>query len=105
LLLHGQYQNQSPYVETIIGGYIKLYLNQQRGKELNLLLGVSDRLDDALIPKVAVEWTNWYFGFSYDVTSSGFKEYTDQRSGPEFSLIHIITKARTLTVLKACPIF
>jgi type IX secretion system PorP/SprF family membrane protein len=105
LLLHLQYQNQNPFKETVVGGYAKFYLNQQRGKELNFLLGISDRIDDALIPKIAVEWTNWYFGFSYDITTSGFKPYTDQRSGPEFSLIHIITKAHPLTVLKSCPIF
>jgi type IX secretion system PorP/SprF family membrane protein len=116
LLLHAQYQNQSPYQETIAGGYVKFYLNQHRGKELNLLLGISDRFDDpidpkinlvndAIIPKIAVEWTNWYVGFSYDITTSDFKPYTDQRSGPEFSLVHIITKAHPLTVLKSCPIF
>lgn len=105
ILLHAQYQNQDPYKELIFGGYAKFYLNQQRGKELNLLLGVSNRIDDAIIPKIAVEWTNWYFGVSYDITTSGFKLYTDQRSGPEFSLMHVITKARPLTLLKSCPIF
>ncbi len=105
LLLHVQYQNQDPFIETVLGGYIRLYLNQHRGKELNFLLGIADRLDDALIPKIAVEWTNWYFGFSYDITTSGFKEYLDQKGGPEFSLIHILTKARPLSLLKSCPIF
>ncbi len=105
LLLHGQYQNQNPFTETIVGGYIRIYLNQHRGKELNLLLGIADRFDDAIIPKIAVEWTNWYFGFSYDITTSDFKQYTDQRGGPEFSLVHIFTKARVLKLLKSCPIF
>jgi hypothetical protein len=105
LLLHAQYQNQKPFEETVFGGYVRLHLNTQRGKELKLSLGVSDRLNDAIIPKIALEWTDWYLGISYDINTSGFDRFTNQRGGPEFSLIHILTKAHPLTILKSCPIF
>ncbi len=105
LLLHAQYQNQKPFEETVFGAYVKFHLNTQRGKELKFLLGVSDRINDAIIPKIAVEWTDWYVGVSYDINNSGFDRYTLQRGGPEFSLIHILTKSHPLKLLKSCPIF
>ncbi|HEX5625213.1 MAG TPA: PorP/SprF family type IX secretion system membrane protein [Saprospiraceae bacterium] len=105
LLLHGQYQNQDPFQEWVLGGYVKCHLSTQRGKAMSLLLGLASRLDDALIPKVALEWNSWYAGISYDITRSGFEKYLDSKGGPEFSLVYILTKAHPLTVLKSCPIF
>lgn len=105
LLLHGQYQLQQAYRELVLGGYGKFYLNQKRGKELNLLVGLASRLDDAIVPKIAVEYKTWYAGFSYDITTSGFKNVVNNRGGPEFSLMYILVKAHPLTVLKSCPIF
>lgn len=105
LLLHGQYQNQKPYQETVVGGYGKFYLSTQRGKEVALLLGIADRLGDALIPKIAVEYNSWYAGVSFDINTSSFKEATNGRGGPEFSLIYTFAKSRPLSQLKACPIF
>ena len=104
ILLHGQYQNQKPYEEIVAGGYGKLHLSQTRSKRLALLLGAAVRLDDAIIPKVALEWNNWYAGFSYDINTSPFKTATVRRGGPEFSLMYVHTKARPIH-LRPCPIF
>lgn len=105
LLLHGLFQQQQKYNELLAGGYLRIYLNQARGKELNLLLGASTRFDDAIIPKIAVEYLNWRGGISYDITNSGFESAVNNRGGPEFSLVYIYTKARVLKLLKSCPIF
>ena len=105
LLLHGMYQTQTPYSETVLGVYGKAYLTKQRGKEFALLLGIATRLSDALIPKIAAEYKNWYVGASYDINTSPFKVATNKRGGPEFSLIYTFVKARPLEQVKACPIF
>jgi len=68
-------------------------------------LGIADRLGDALIPKIAVEYNSWYAGVSFDINTSSFKEATNGRGGPEFSLIYTFAKSRPLSQLKACPIF
>lgn len=106
LLLHAQHQIQGPYVETVLGGYGKVYLSTNTYKNYALLLGLAARLSDAhLIPKIALEMNRWYAGFSYDITTSPWKKANNQRGGPEFSLMYTITKARPLPQLKSCPIF
>lgn len=104
LLLHGQYQKQTVYNEALVGAYGKFYLATKRGKEMALLLGVATRLQRDLIPKIAIEFNQWYAGLSYDINSSPWKKATNRRGGPEFSLIHTFTKSRPLSALKACPI-
>ncbi|MCC6816577.1 MAG: PorP/SprF family type IX secretion system membrane protein [Saprospiraceae bacterium] len=105
LLFHVLYQNQRPYEEIVYGGYLRSYLSRQRGREFNVLLGIAVRNADALIPKVAFEYKNWYLGVSYDINNSDFKKATNRRGGPEFSLIHVFVKARPIEVLRTCPIF
>ncbi|MBK8955574.1 MAG: PorP/SprF family type IX secretion system membrane protein [Saprospiraceae bacterium] len=105
LMLHGLYQKQQAYEETLLGGYAKLYLSQRRGQELQLLLGIATRLEDALIPKIAVQYKNYYGGLSYDITNSGFESAVREKGGPEFSFVYIFTKARPFAQLKSCPIF
>ncbi|MBK9107953.1 MAG: PorP/SprF family type IX secretion system membrane protein [Saprospiraceae bacterium] len=105
LLLHGLYQKQQAYEETLLGGYLKIYLNQRRGQELNVLLGMASRLNDALIPKIAVQYNNYYGGISYDLTNSEFESAVRQKGGPEFTFVYIFTKARPFAQLKSCPIF
>ena len=105
LLVHGLYQSQYPYEEIVFGGYGKIYINQNRGKEFALLVGAAVRLDDAFIPKIAIEYNNWYGGFSFDINNSEFQTETNRRGGPEFSLIYRITTVKPLPKFKNCPIF
>lgn len=105
LLLHGLFQKQLAYQEILAGAYGKFYLNQHRGKELNLLLGVAVRIDDSLIPKIGIQYKNFYGGISYDITQSDFSDAVRNQGGPEFSFVYIYTKARPLSILKSCPIF
>lgn len=105
LMFYGLYQQQQKYNELLLGTYLKVYLNQQRGKELSVLLGIGSRVDDSWIPKIAVQYKNIYAGMSYDITNSGFKNAVNNRGGPEFSFVYIRTKARPYQLLKSCPIF
>jgi type IX secretion system PorP/SprF family membrane protein len=105
LLLHGIYIAQGTYDQTLVGGYGRIHINQQRGKEFALLVGLSGRIDDAWIPKIAVELRNWYVGFSYDINVSEFDLVTQNRGGPELSVIYRMTTVKPLPKFKNCPIF
>ena len=105
IMIHGLYQIQDPYQEMLAGAYARLHLNRDKGKQLALLLGIATRFDDALVPKIAVEFNEWRAGFSYDMNNSDFRAATDRRGGPEFSLIYRIKKVKPLPQFKNCPIF
>ena len=105
IMLHGLFQRQGEYQEILVGGYGRLHVNQQRGKEFALLIGFVTRPDDALTPKFAIQYTNWYAGFSYDVNNSEFRQATNRRGGPEFSLVYRYTTVKPLPQFKNCPIF
>ncbi|MCC6754462.1 MAG: PorP/SprF family type IX secretion system membrane protein [Saprospiraceae bacterium] len=104
-MLHGLYQRQQSFEELLAGAYLRMYLNQKRGKELDLYLGCSLRNGDAIIPKLGVRFREWYGAVSYDITNSPFKEAVDGQGGPEFSLTYVYAKARPLVQLKSCPVF
>ena len=105
LLVHGNYQYQDPFDETVVGAFAKLYLNQKRGQEFALSLGAGYRFGDAVIPKVAIDLGPWHGEFSYDINISDFDVATRGRGGPEFSLIYIITKVPPLGQFKTCPLY
>lgn len=105
LQFHGLFQKQLSYTETLLGGYAKIYLNQHRGSELSLSLGIATRIEDSLIPKISLQYRNFMGGISYDITQSDFSDAVRNRGGPEFSFVYVYTKARPLSQLKSCPIF
>ncbi len=98
-------QWQGPYEQIVAGGALKVHLNHNRGKELALALGAAYRVGDAFIPQIAVNYTQWYGSFSYDINISDFEVATARRGGPEFTLIYIISKVQPLGTFKACPLY
>lgn len=105
LLVHGLMQFQSEYEELTLGGYGRIHINQDRGKELALLVGFGGRLNDAWVPKMAIEYRNWYVGVSYDITNSPFNEARSRQGGLEVSAIYRHTTVKPLPKFKNCPIF
>jgi type IX secretion system PorP/SprF family membrane protein len=105
LLLNGIYQLQGSSSEIVAGAGTKIYLNQQRGKELALVLGVNWRVQDAVIPTIEFHYKTWHAGFSYDLNYSNFNVATSRRGGPEFSISYRILKVKPLKVFKTCPIY
>ncbi|MDX1409664.1 MAG: type IX secretion system membrane protein PorP/SprF, partial [Saprospiraceae bacterium] len=105
LLVNGLVQFEGPYQEIVLGGMLNFHISQKKAREVQFAVGVGYRLDDALIPQVAVAYDGWRAGFSYDVNTSIFDVATNQRGGPEFSLIYIITDVRPLPETKLCKIF
>ena len=103
--LHAMHQIQDVYNETVLGGLAKLYLSQQRGKELGLHLGVGYRTSGAWAPTVALEYNQWYASFSYDIDVSDFENATASRGGPELHVWYVIKHVKNLDKRKICPIY
>ena len=97
-------QFQGAHQEILVGGNVKLHLNQAKDKELAVGIGVSHRLNDAWVPSVILDYRMWSFGFSYDINSS-ISNSAFRRGGPEFSAIYIFSKVRTPKEFEICPIF
>ncbi len=105
LLLDAQYTFQGPHDEFVAGAGAKIYLNQNRGKELAIVLGANWRTRDAIIPKMEVHYKTWHLGLSYDINYSPFTEATNRRGGPELSISYRILKVKPLSTYKTCPIY
>lgn len=100
------FQQQDAYKETVIGGLVKIYLNNKRGKKLAVHLGLLGRLGEGLAPKLAFEYNEWYVGMNYDiVTKNDLSEYTNFRGGPEVHVRYIISNVKPLGDFKICPIY
>jgi type IX secretion system PorP/SprF family membrane protein len=104
LQLHALHQIQTTYNETVLGGLGKLYLNQQRGKELQLHFGLGYRTSASFIPTVALQYNNWYAGFNLDVDKTSYnKTLNTSRGAYELHLRYIIKNVRPFR-FKNCPI-
>ncbi len=98
-------QFQGPYQEVVLGGMLNIHVSTRAAREVQLGLGLGVRLDDALIPQIALQYDGWRAGFSYDINTSMFQVATNERGGPEFSLMYIITDVRSLDQTKVCKFF
>ncbi len=105
LYANGLYQDQGPYSETVLGGGVIIHLSNRKSREVELHLGAAVRLDDAIIPMIALGYDGWKGGFSYDMNTSAFKAATNQKAGPEFFLTYTYKKLCPLKQTKVCTIF
>ncbi|HZV68093.1 MAG TPA: PorP/SprF family type IX secretion system membrane protein [Saprospiraceae bacterium] len=102
---NGLIQQQGPYEETVVGGGLIIHISNKKAREVELHLGLATRLEDALIPMVALGYDGWKAGFSYDVNTSGFKAATDKKGGPEFFVNYTFKKLWPLEQTRVCSIF
>ncbi len=114
LKLHGLGQFQGKYDELVGQLMGKLYLNQEFAKELALSLGIAYRFannnfgnsrGDAFYPALQLDYRTLTVGLSYDINAFDFNIATDNRGGPEISVIYIIRKVKPLNQFKNCPIY
>lgn len=99
-------QDQATYDEIVVGAYLNIYLDKDRGQEKNLHLGVGYRTSQALYPKIALEWQKRFFvALSYDIDLSEFNQHTNFRGGPEIHFNYLITDVKPLKPFKVCPIY
>lgn len=101
--LSALHQIQGEYSETVVGGLLKVYLSQQRGKMFEFHLGSHYRFNDAISPTVAIQYNDWYIGFNYDITFSDLQDYV--RGGPELHIQYIVKHVPPQKAFKICPIF
>ncbi|NJL76563.1 MAG: PorP/SprF family type IX secretion system membrane protein [Saprospiraceae bacterium] len=104
LLLQGTYQMQGEYRELAFGLGGQIHLDTDYDKELALQLALNWRSDDAIIPMIGLRYRMWKAAFSYDFNTSPFQVATNQRGGPELSVVYIVTRIKPLSA-KICPIY
>jgi len=87
LTVHLNYQNQTPYQEFIGGGLLswRSYDAAQQLK-FSIYAGCFYRVKDAVIPTVKVDYNEYSFTASYDVTTSSLRPAAQGVGGFEFSL-------------------
>ena len=105
LQANGLYHITGPFQEIVVGGMLNFHISQKKAREVQFAAGAAVRIDDSIIPMVALQYDGWRFGFSYDINTSLFEEATNGRGGPEFSLQYIITDVRPFQQSKLCRIF
>ncbi len=109
LLLNGLFSSQNPYQEIVLNAQGRLYLDDAASKSIFLGAGVrladaGDSSLDAFYPMIAIQMSNLYASFSYDINISEFDWATSGRGGPEVALRYIIAKPRK-TPCRPCPIY
>lgn len=102
-LLH---QRQEAYDETVMSALGKIYINRQRGKEMQLHVGLGYRTSGSFFPIIAAEYRGVYASFSYDADITEFNDLgRSNNGGPELHFRYIITHVKPLKAFKVCPIY
>ncbi len=114
LQLNAMAQFQRDYDEYVIGGLGKIHVNQQRGKELQVHLGLGYRTSKSIWPIIAIQHKNYYVSANYDIDLSGFDDLqgnlNPEQNHPnpgalELHFRYIITNVKPFKKVKVCPIF
>lgn len=86
--LSALYSMQAGASETVFGGAVELPV-AEGDKPTSVYVGSWLRLNDALIPYVGLEFSDFRLGATYDVNTSSLKAASQSRGGIEISLIYI----------------
>ena len=113
LQLNAMGQFQGDYNEAQIGGLAKIHVNQARGKETEVHVGLGYRTSGSLWPIIALQYKNFYVSANYDVDVSSFNDLGSQfpnanlqnPSTIELHFTYIITNVKPFKKVKVCPIF
>jgi type IX secretion system PorP/SprF family membrane protein len=82
----GYFSTQAKAVELALG--LHANYNLSGDGEQQLIGGLYMRGGDALIPMIGYQWKNIRFMFSYDATTSAFRNYTNIYGATEFALLY-----------------
>lgn len=106
LTIHANYQYQDPYQEIIAGGMIShSFRTKEGGQKVIFSGGCFYRYQDAVIPMMQMEYSNWALTMSYDVTLASKRMYLSGFGGYELSLsLRGTYNHRASTEIK-CPRF
>ncbi|MCY7421067.1 MAG: PorP/SprF family type IX secretion system membrane protein [Chitinophagaceae bacterium] len=90
LHLSGLFSTQAKASETVIGGAMEFVVADATvEKPVSLYVGSWLRMNDAVIPYVGLEFSDFRLGLTYDATISSLKSASQGRGGMELSLIYI----------------
>ena len=104
LHLSGLYSTQAKASETLIGGAMEFVVaDASVEKPVSLYVGSWLRMNDAVIPYVGLEFSDFRLGVTYDATISSLKSASQGRGGMEVSLIYIKKSADSRGL--PCPKF
>jgi len=86
----GLYSSQAGASETLLGGAVQLPVSDETiEKPVSVYAGAWMRLNDALIPYIGLEFSDFRLGMTYDINTSSLKTASNSRGGVEISLIYI----------------
>lgn len=88
LHLSSLYSTQAKASEAVLGGALQLPVKEGE-KTTSIYFGSWLRLNDALIPYIGLEFSDFRLGATYDVNTSSLKTASQSRGGIEISLIYI----------------
>lgn len=104
LHLSGLYSSQAKANEVVFGGAMEFAVgNPDAESPTNFYAGGWMRLNDALIPFIGLEFSNFRIGTSYDMNVSELKTASQSRGGIELSLIY--TRSNSEGKGLPCPKF
>jgi type IX secretion system PorP/SprF family membrane protein len=86
--LSALYSMQAGASETVFGGAYEVPF-AEGDKSTSIYFGGWVRMNDALIPYVGLEFSDFRLGATYDVNTSSLKAASQSRGGMEISLIYI----------------
>ncbi len=110
--LDALFQFQGAYRETVLGALGKIHVNQRRGKETEVHVGIGYRTSGSLFPVIAIQFKNYYISANYDVNIRDFSQVGSDNvaighrpTSFELHFKYIITDVIPLEKVKVCPIF
>lgn len=75
--------------ETLAGGAIQLTADPEAERPASFYFGSWIRFNDAIIPYLGLEFSDFRFGMTYDYNTSSLKTASQNRGGIEISLIYV----------------
>jgi len=99
------FQHMQSASEALLGGGVRRVLSSGPANHTALQLTLGVRLNDALVPALALERNNWIVGLGYDLNSSLFDVATRRRGGFELAAVYRNLPVPPVKQFKACPIF
>jgi len=81
------YMTQATAEEIVVGANFGYHFNDGLSDNTAIFFGASYRFDDAVIPLVGIEYNDFKFGLSYDITVSELAQAASGQGGIELSMV------------------
>ena len=87
------------------GTSLRININDKPGKLYNFYMGGFLRTSDAIIFSAGLDYNFLHAAFSYDINTSDLERASNNKGGPELSLIYIIKKVKPTKIKPPCPVY